>query len=196
MPYTIYAENTPNPLSMKFVANKLLIESEPIEFTNIESAGASPLAQKLFQLPFVAGVFIAGNYVTVNKTEAIEWQDVVMELRIMITQFLNEGNLVLEQTGESVGDLSNEKSEDTTKTKELSGIDLKISDILDEFIRPAVEQDGGAINFHSFDKGTVTVKLKGACSGCPSASLTLKSGIETVLKRLVPEVEEVVAIEL
>jgi len=181
---------------MKFVANKFLIESEPIEFINIESAGASPLAQRLFQMPFVESVFISGNYVTINKTEAVEWHDVVMELRIMITEFLNEGNAVLHATLGTDNGPTGLKNNLTNETKSLSEMDLKISGILDEYIRPAVEQDGGAISFHAFNDGIVTVHLRGACSGCPSSSLTLKSGIETLLKRLIPEVKEVVAEEL
>ena len=196
IPYTIYAENTPNPLSMKFVANKMLNNSDPIEFLSTDSAVESPIAQRLFQMPFVKSVFIAGNYVTVNKTDAVEWHEVVMELRMMITEFLNDGNVALIQNESGNGTISSDKAEDLEPQKELSEMDLKISEILDEYVRPAVEQDGGAINFHSFEKGVVTVNLKGACSGCPSASLTLKSGIETILKRLVPEVNEVVAIEL
>lgn len=196
MPFTIYAENTPNPQSMKFVANKLLINTEPIEFVDSGKASASPLAQKLFQFPFVSRVFISGNYVTVNKIEGIEWQDVVMELRIMLTEFLNEGNVVLNDDFKIESKESNRAKVEMERSTELSEIDLKISDILNEYVRPAVEQDGGAIDFHSFEKGIVTVNLKGACSGCPSSSLTLKSGIETILKRLVPEVEGVVAVEL
>ncbi|MBL4656860.1 MAG: NifU family protein [Flavobacteriales bacterium] len=196
MPYTIYAENTPNPQSMKFVANKVLIESDPIEFTDSSSAGDSPFAQRLFQFPFVSSVFLSGNYVTINKTDAIDWQDIVMELRIMITEYLNEGNPVLTGTKATVKSQMEVREELAVETKDLSELDLKISDILNEYVRPAVEQDGGAIDFHSFNEGTVTVNLRGACSGCPSSTLTLKSGIETILKRLVPEVEEVVAVEL
>ena len=198
IPFTIYAENTPNPNSMKFVANKLLIESDPIEFINAGSAAASPLAMKLFQLPFVSRVFIAGNYVAVNKIDAIEWHDVVMELRIMITEFLNDGNTVLDKAALKLSQevIASSEATDLDQREDLTELDLQISDILDEFVRPAVEQDGGAINFHSFEKGVVTVNLRGACSGCPSSSLTLKSGIETILKRLVPEVKEVVAVEL
>jgi len=181
---------------MKFVANKLLIASDPIEFININAAGDSPLAHMLFQMPFVDSVFISGNYVTINKTEAIEWEDVVMELRIMITEYLNDGNAVLSANLTTDKSPTEIKKDQVTETQNLSELDLKISGILDEYIRPAVEQDGGAISFHSFKNGIVTVNLKGACSGCPSSSLTLKSGIETILKRLVPEVQEVVAEEL
>jgi Fe-S cluster biogenesis protein NfuA len=147
-------------------------------------------------MPFISGIFIAGNYVTVNKNEAVEWHDVVMELRILITEFLNEGGAILNQPPDVISNPSTDPGPSSEERKELNELDLKISDILDEHIRPAVEQDGGAISFHSFDEGTVTVNLRGACSGCPSAALTLKSGIETVLKRLVPEVKEVVALEL
>ena len=119
-----------------------------------------------------------------------------MELRILITEFLNEGGTVLNQPLDVISNQVADTSTSSEERKELNEMDLKITDILDEYIRPAVEQDGGAISFHSFDEGTLTVNLRGACSGCPSAGLTLKSGIETVLKRLVPEVKEVVALEL
>lgn len=196
MPFTIYAENTPNPHSMKFVANKMLNQADPIEYLKSDPLVSSPLALKLFQMPFITGIFVAGNYITINKNDTIEWHDVVMELRILITEFLNEGGIVLQNPVDITNDPTPETATSLDGKKELNEMDLKITDILNEYIRPGVEQDGGSINYHSFNEGIVTVNLRGACSGCPSAALTLKSGIETVLKRLVPEVQEVVALEL
>lgn len=195
MPYTIYIENTPNPASMKFVANKLLVEGDPKEYFDSASAKESPLAIRLFQFPFVKSVFISSNYITINKTDLTEWEEVTNELRVMIAEFLNEGNLVLTPTDADMPFANPDPvlAESPLITSEL---DQKITDILNEYIRPAVEQDGGAIQYKSFENGVVTVILRGACSGCPSATLTLKSGIEQLLKRLVPEVKEVIADEI
>ena len=202
-PVSVYAESTPNPISMKFVADKQLVAGSPIEFLGAEETQSSPLAAKLFQFPFVRGVFIASNFITVNISDAVSWDEIVLEFREMIQQFLSEGNkVVVESTSNQNAEKGLETDIDANRINKdlddriLSDQDLKIAQILDEQIRPAVEQDGGAINFKSFIDGTVTVELRGACSGCPSSTVTLKSGIETVLKRLVPEVNEVIAEEL
>ena len=202
IPITIYAESTPNPASMKFVANRILLEGTPVEYTSVEQTKQSPLAAMLFQFPFVTGVFILKNFVTVTKNEAIEWNDIHLELREMIQNFLSKGNPVVNDMHEAETKSALEDSriqiEDGRQESPAlySEIDQKISGILDEYIRPAVEQDGGAINFKSFKDGIVTVVLRGSCSGCPSATLTLKAGIEGLLKRLVPEVQEVIAEEM
>ena len=204
-PTTIYAESTPNPASMKFVANRTLLEGSPIECTSIEQTKNSPLAAKLFQFPFVKGVFILNNFVTVTKSEVVEWNDIYLELREMIQNYLSEGNPVVTSGSETKSASANmvqteakQSGKSLTEDKPVltSETDQKISGILDEYIRPAVEQDGGAINFKSFKDGIVTVVLRGSCSGCPSSTITLKAGIEGLLKRLVPEVKEVIAEEL
>ena len=202
VPVAVYAESTPNPISMKFVTNNELVSGSPIEFLNSDDTKNSPLASKLFEFPFVRSVFIASNFITVNITDAVDWNDIVLEFRGMIQQFLSDGNPVfrgISPNGESKEADSNidaNRIDSELESRILSDQDLKIAQILDEQIRPAVEQDGGAINFKSFINGIVTVELRGACSGCPSSTVTLKSGIETLLKRLVPEVEEVIAEEL
>lgn len=198
-PYTIYAEMTPNPNTMKFVANRWLITNDKSYevLADQRIGGPSPLAEKLFAFPFINGVFISANFVTITKTEAIEWQDVVMELRDFITAALNEeGSVVIREEF-----LNQEEKEEGTEekvtaiaSKDFSDIENKISEILDEYIRPAVEGDGGAIELDSFDDGVVNVILKGSCSGCPSSTMTLKHGIESLLKNMLPEVKEVVAI--
>ena len=204
-PTTIYAEGTPNPASMKFVANRTLLEGSPVECTSIEQTKNSPLAAKLFQFPFVTGVFILNNFVTVTKSEVVEWNDIYLELREVIQNYLSEGNPVVTSGSETKSAPANmaqtgakQSGESLTEDKPTltSETDQKISGILDEYIRPAVEQDGGAINFKSFKDGIVTVVLRGSCSGCPSSTMTLKAGIEGLLKRLVPEVKEVIAEEL
>lgn len=203
LPISVYAEGTPNPISMKFVANKQLITGSPIEFLSTDKTQNSPLAKKLFEFPFVRGVFIAANFVTVNIADGVDWNDIVLEFREMIQEFLSKGNPVIDdsiRTGSTQNDLQanngSNRIDSGLEGRILSDQDLKIAQILDEQIRPAVEQDGGAINFKSFIDGKVTVELRGACSGCPSSTVTLKTGIETILKRLVPEVKEVIAEEL
>ena len=199
LPVAVYAESTPNPISMKFVADKQLVAGSPVEYLSADETKSSPLAAKLFQFPFVRGVFIASNFITVNISDTVDWNDIVLEFREMIQRFLSEGNPVTKESvseKETKENLKSNRIDNELEDRILSDQDLKIAQILDEQIRPAVEQDGGAINFKSFVDGKVTVELRGACSGCPSSTVTLKSGIETILKRLVPEVEEVIAEEL
>lgn len=197
-PYTIYAESTPNPNTMKFVANRWLITNDKSYeiLADQRVGGPSPLAEKLFSFPFINGVFIAGNFVTVTKSEVIEWTDVVMELREFIKEYLNsDGMEVIREEFLNVEEKeSEEKAEETQTTKDYTDFEKRISEILDEYIKPAVESDGGAIELDSFDEGVVKVVLKGSCSGCPSSTATLKGGIESLLKNMLPEVKEVEAI--
>jgi Fe-S cluster biogenesis protein NfuA len=182
---TVYAEATPNPSSMKFVLNTMLIDEEgrSVEFRKKEKALASPLALKLFDKSYVKGVFITSNFVTVSSDESVEWYEVIPELKELIKMHIAAGEPVF--TGEVFTEAPPEVI--------TSDLEQRIIALLDEYIRPAVEGDGGAIHFKSYDTGTVTVVLKGSCSGCPSSTLTLKSGIENLLRRMVPEVEEVIA---
>ncbi|MGB0881579.1 MAG: NifU family protein [Vicingaceae bacterium] len=201
-PYTMYAEMTPNPNTMKFVANRWLVTNDKSYeiLADQRVGGPSPLAEALFNFPFVNGVFIAGNFVTITKAESIEWQDVMIELRDFISNFLNtEGNVIIREeflnaeVEEEVAS-ADENGVVATPSADLTDFDKKIIEILDEYIKPAVESDGGAIEFHSFADGVVKVVLKGACSGCPSSTATLKGGIESLLKSMLPEVKEVEAI--
>lgn len=185
IPLTIYGEATPNPASMKFVLNAMLVDEPGLgfEFRNASKAKDSPLAAKLFELPFVKGVFITANFVTVTQDENQTWYEIIPEIKALILTHLQTGGKVILPG-----------SSPAIETVEPSGdLEKKIMDVLDEFVRPAVEGDGGAIEFKSFEKGLVTVSLRGSCSGCPSSNLTLKAGIENLLRRMVPEVEEVVA---
>lgn len=198
-PCTIYSESTPNPASMKFVSNKLLWEGDPLEFNNAEECANAPLARNLFQFPFVRSLFISGNFITVSKTENVEWMEIVNELRDYIQTYLRDKKPLVTQKPEvtptpiSPQQQTNDQNGTDPKNAELEG---KIVDALDQYIRPGVESDGGAIQFKSFNEGIVMVTLRGACSGCPSSTVTLKAGIESVLKRLIPEVKEVQAEEL
>ena len=195
---TLYAESTPNPKVMKFVANRAIIQGDSVEFMNIDEAKNSPLAMKLFHFPFVREVFIAKNFVSLTKYDAMEWEDVVMEVREFIREYLAEGGVVVHEIGEVQ---EKETSKESTETvvpinqQELGEVETRIVDILDEFVKPAVESDGGNIRFMSYEEGVVSVLLQGACSGCPSSTVTLKQGIENLLKKMLPTlVKEVVAI--
>ena len=197
-PTTIYAEMTPNPATMKFVANRLMIQHDAVaEFlTKAEAKGFSPLAEQLFQFPFVKSVFIAVNFVTITKNDSIAWEYVTMELREFVSDYLRNNEWAVTEIPPVKKD---EKPVNTVQLKDpdsLSEIDKKIMGILDEFVRPAVENDGGAIHYKSFEEGKVSVILRGSCSGCPSSQATLKQGIETLLKQMMPEVTEVVAEEV
>ncbi|MFV9484065.1 NifU family protein [Christiangramia sp. ASW11-125] len=184
VPVTVYAESTPNPAVMKFVANKKLV-LKSIEFKNIDDAKSAPLVQKLFHFPFVKEVFIDENYVSVQKYEVAGWEEITMELREFIRNYIEEGNEVL--TAETIQTQETEKVQeenDDAAYKELDDTSQQIIAILDEYIKPAVASDGGNILFDSYNEETKTVKviLQGACSGCPSSTMTLKSGIETMLR--------------
>jgi len=196
-PHTIYAESTPNPNTMKFVSNRWLVTNDKSYevLADQRVGGPSPLAEKLFNFPFINGVFISGNFVTVTKSEAIDWNDVIMELREFIKDALNEEGMEVIRKEFLIVDEDNDLEEESDPiAKMYSDFDKRIIEILDEYIKPAVESDGGAIEFDSFNDGVVKVVLKGACSGCPSSTATLKGGIESLLKNMLPEVNEVIAI--
>ena len=184
---TVYAESTPNPASMKFVLNNFLLEEGSVEYTNKEQARECPLAVQLFSFSGVSGVFITSNFITVSKSSEMDWFEFVPILREFIKSYIESEQPVFTGTASKVADPKIER------THSASAIESKIIETLDEFVKPAVEQDGGAIHFKSFEDGIVTLILKGSCSGCPSSAITLKNGIENLLKQLIPEVKEVVA---
>ena len=191
LPVTIYAESTPNPAVLKFVSNKPLVE-RLVEFSSIEESKSSPLATRLFHFPFVKSVFIDENYVSVTKYDIAEWSDITMELREFIRNFLEEGNPVLSSEGLTVN--QDEKLKAEQDYENLDDISKQIIKILDEFVKPAVASDGGNIQFESYDAGTKSVRviLQGACSGCPSSTVTLKNGIETMLREMMRDKVETV----
>ena len=194
IPISLYAEATPNPKVMKFTANKMLVDNNIYEFLNRAQAISSPLALELFGFPFVESVFISGNFVSVTKKQNdIEWSDIVLEMREFIRDFIADGVKVINEDAPVKLNKESVKHKEELK-REFSDIEKKIADLLDEYVRPAVEQDGGFISLKKFEKGVVTVSLQGACSGCPSSSMTLKSGIEGLLTKMMPdEVVEVIA---
>lgn len=200
IPYIIYAEGTPNPASIKFVANKILIQEKggSAEYKNISETTTAPIAKKLFQFPFVKTVFITANYITITKTDSVSWDDITIELRTFLTEYLNAGNLIItalpKQEVAVDSSFTETKIINTQHIAPQNDVEAKIIEILDQYIRPAVESDGGLITFKNLVNGVVTVEMRGACSGCPSSTMTLKAGIEALLKRLLPdEVKEVVS---
>lgn len=194
VPVTVYSEMTPNPSTMKFVANKYLLGTgDSVEFNSLEEAkGYSPLAEELFRLPFVNGVFIASNFVTITKTDNLSWDFITMELREFVKNWIADGKDVLIQMPPKIAaPTSNEQK--PVKVFEPSEYDQAIRDLLDEYVAPAVANDGGAIDYRGYEDGIVTVLLRGSCAGCPSSTATLKGGIENLLKQYLPEVKAVVA---
>lgn len=187
---SIYTEMTPNPETMKFVANKLLYPGKSIDFPDEASAKPSPLAQELFTFPFIKSVFIASNFVTLTKTsETEDWQDMIPTIKQFLKDYLEEGKIVVieEEVIKRKAESSNEISADD------NDVVKRIKELLENYVKPAVEMDGGAIQFKSFEEGKVNLMLQGSCSGCPSSMITLKAGIEGMMKRMIPEVKEVVA---
>jgi len=188
----VYAESTPNPAVLKFGTNQALTQVD-VEFKNIEEASkSSPLAQALFSFPFVKEVFISENYVSLTKFDVVEWNEVHQEVRSFIRTYLLDGKTILSELPQQK-EIQNTEV-DIADLDETSG---KIVSILNEYIKPAVAADGGNIAFRSYDKDskTVNVILQGACSGCPSSTATLKNGIETLLRDMLPnQINEVIAI--
>ena len=182
-PVTVYGETTPNPAALKFVVSKMLTKNA-IEFKNIDQTGASPLAKELFKFPYVKEIFIDENYISVTKYEINEWQEITLELRSFIKQYIENGGTVLDENF-----IQAVTEEENTKAKEFDNLDVtsqQIINILEEYVKPAVQADGGNIAFDSYNEADKTVKviLQGACSGCPSSTFTLKSGIENMLKSM------------
>ncbi|CAA6818623.1 MAG: Nitrogen-fixing NifU domain protein [uncultured Aureispira sp.] len=195
-PVMLYTEQTPNPETLKFVTNQMMYARKMADFPVDEkelAAEWSPLATELFKFEYVQGVYICNNFVTISKSPEVEWPTIMMELKTFIKTYIEDGKVVMKEGFEEVkAKLEAEEEEQYTgDDAELVG---KIKQLLDKYVRPAVEMDGGNIKFHSFDKGVVNVILQGSCSGCPSSSGTLKVGIEGMLKRMVPEVTSVEAI--
>jgi len=179
MNINVYTESTPNPATMKFIVNKLLINGS-VDYPTKESAEHSPFAKELYKFSFVNGVIFASNFVTVTKTEGSDWND----LEPIVKEFVK---------GAVEAEYKVQIEEQQEVAFEGTEAEIKIQQILQDYVRPAVEQDGGAIHYKSFTDGIVTVELRGSCSGCPSSTVTLKAGIENLLKRMVPEVTEVVS---
>ncbi len=196
MPIQIYAESTPNPAVIKFVTNKLLT-SQNIEMRTPEESKGVPLAISLFNFPFVKEIFISENYVSITKIETIDWFEITNELRDFLKKYIEEGKQIIDDTYKPIKRTDILTPNEPLDLKNLDDTSQEIVAILDEYIKPAVTSDGGNIMFQSYnpDNKTVNVILQGACSGCPSSTITLKNGIEATLKQLLPnKIEEVIAI--
>lgn len=182
-PITVYGETTPNPAALKFVVSRMLTRNA-VEYKNIDQTASSPLAQELFKFPYVKEVFIDENYISVTKYDINDWQEITLELRTFIKQFIENGGTVLDESL-----LKSETKNDATKDEAFDKLDVtsqQIINILEEYVKPAVAADGGNIAFDSYNEDNKVVKviLQGACSGCPSSTFTLKSGIENMLKSM------------
>lgn len=186
MPITVYAETTPNPAVLKFACNKLLTKT-PVEFKNIDETAPSPLAKELFKFPFVKEVFIDENYVSITKFAVTEWDEITLELRTFIKGFIENGGTVIDES--AIVKTDNHQKQQESYFENLDVTSQQIINIIEEYVKPAVQSDGGNIVFDSFDPSEKRVKviLQGACSGCPSSTFTLKNGIENMLKDMLKD---------
>jgi len=193
-PVMLYTEQTPNPESLKFVTNRMLYKGTA-DFREVELAQEwSPLATELFEMPFVKGVYICNNFVTVTKEFNYDWADIMLKIKEFLKNYISEDKtLINDGFEEAMAKIEEERGASYEYTENEAEIVKKIKDMIETYVKPAVEMDGGNIEFKSWDKGTVTLIMQGACSGCPSSTVTLKAGIEGMLKRMIPEVKEVVA---
>ena len=193
-PVMLYTEQTPNPESLKFVTNRMLYRGTA-DFREEELAREwSKLASALFDLPYVKGVYICNNFVTVTKAFNYAWEDIMLKLKDFIKSYVEEGGeIVGEGFAEAMARIEEERGASYEYTEDEAELVNKIKELIDTYVKPAVEMDGGNIEFKSFRDGQVTLIMQGACSGCPSSTVTLKAGIEGMLKRMVPEVREVIS---
>lgn len=188
VPVMIYTEATPNPSTLKFVINRPLMPDDFVDLQDIKEADKSPLATMLFEMAGIKGVFISNNFVTITKEESIMWQELMLPVKTALKEYLEaEKPIFIDGFTKPQRQAANTISEGDTD------LEIRIKGVLEKYVKPAVEMDGGSISFVSFDSGKLTLQLQGSCSGCPSSSVTLKQGIDSLMKRFVPEVQEVVA---
>ena len=193
-PVMLYTEQTPNPESLKFVTNRMLYQGTA-DFREEELARQwSSLASALFDQPYTKGVYICNNFVTITKEINYAWEDIMLQAKKFIKNYIEEGGeIVADGFAEAMAKLEAERGDTFEYTGDQAEIVQKIKELIETYVKPAVEMDGGNIEFKSFQDGIVTVVLQGSCSGCPSSTVTLKSGIEGMLQRMIPEVKEVVS---
>jgi Fe-S cluster biogenesis protein NfuA len=180
----IQTESTPNPATLKFLPGQSVLEVGTADFLSAEAAEKSPLAQRIFAVDGVAGVFFGNDFVTVTKAEGFEWDHIKPAILGAVMEHYQSGQPVMDGDGPTASG----HAEHTGENAEIVG---QIKELLDSRVRPAVAQDGGDITFHGFDRGVVYLHMQGACAGCPSSTLTLKMGIENLLRHYIPEVTEV-----
>jgi NFU1 iron-sulfur cluster scaffold homolog, mitochondrial len=191
-PVMLYTEQTPNPETLKYVTNRLLFRGIADFKDKDLAADWSPMANSLMELPYVKAVYFSNNFVTLTKEFNYEWTDIMLKLKEFIKDFIENGGIIVKEGYEDFMSQQSAQSDAAQFTGEDGEIAKKIKELIDTYVKPAVEMDGGNIEFKAFDKGKVYVTMQGSCSGCPSSSVTLKSGIEGMLKRMVPEVTEVI----
>ncbi|QQR99190.1 MAG: NifU family protein [Sphingobacteriales bacterium] len=188
VPAMIYTETTPNPNTLKFVVNRPLMPNDFVEIQNIDEAKNAPIAIELFQFPNVVAIYMSNNFISITKDDKLEWFELMPEIKQFLKKYLDEDKpLLLPEFVKPSKTASNQIADNDTD------VDIRIKTALDKYVKPAVEMDGGNISFVSFQDGKLTLQLQGSCSGCPSSTITLKQGIENIMKRFVPEVQEVVA---
>jgi len=180
----IQTESTPNPATLKFLPGQSVLEVGTADFPSAEAAETSPLAKRIFAVGGVSGVFFGADFVTVTKTEATDWTHIKPALLGAIMEHFQSGAPVMAAEAKPAGGHASHDGADGDIVKQ-------IKELLDTRVRPAVAQDGGDITFHGFDRGVVYLHMQGACAGCPSSTLTLKMGIENLLRHYIPEVTEV-----
>lgn len=191
LPITVYSETTPNPFTLKFVVSRM-VTKKAIECKNIDETAASPLAKELFKFPFVKEIFIDENYITITRYEIATWDEITLELRTFIKQFIENGGTVVDES--LIVENPNQEKQQIANFDKLDTTSQQIINILEEYVKPAVAADGGNILFDSYDEKTKNVKviLQGSCNGCPSSTFTLKNGIENMLKNMLHDNEIVV----
>lgn len=188
VPAMIYTETTPNPNTLKFVVNRPLLPNDFVEIQHIDEAKNAPIAIELFAFEQVTAIYMSNNFISITKNDSIEWFELMPEIKQFLKKYLDENKpLLLPEFVKPTKTATNEIVENDTD------VNIRIKTALDKYVKPAVEMDGGNISFVKFENGTLTLQLQGSCSGCPSSTVTLKQGIENIMKRFVPEVQEVVA---
>lgn len=193
-PVMLYTEQTPNPESLKFVTNKMMYRGTADFREEALAREWSPLASELFDLPYVKGVYISNNFVTITKEFNYSWDDIKLRLKEFLKTYVKDEKLIINDGfQEAMEVIEAERGASYEYSEDDAEIVAKIKEMIDTYVKPGVEMDGGNIEFKSFDKGVVTVIMQGACSGCPSSTVTLKAGIEGMLQRMIPEVKEVVS---
>lgn len=193
-PVLLYTEHTPNPETLKYVLNRKLMDGMA-DFRTVEEAKEwSPLATALFELPYVKAVYINNNYVTVTKEFNYPWEEIMLKVKEFIKSYVQDEKEIIKDGYQEIMDKKAEEAIANKYSEDDAELVKKIIDLIDTYVKPAVEMDGGNIEFQSYNNGVVTVVMQGACSGCPSSTVTLKSGIEGMLQRMIPEVKEVVSV--
>lgn len=190
IPVMIYTEATPNPNTLKFVTNKALLLNDAIEFQNITETEEAPIAKALFGFEAVTGIFITNNFVTITKKDEFMWAEIMIPIKDFLKKYIDDGGVMLTEKF-----VKPSRTATNTIGDNDTDVEIRIKGALDKYVKPAVEMDGGNISFVTFKDGVLTLQLQGSCSGCPSSTVTLKQGIENLLKRFVPEVKEVIAEE-